>query len=257
MKEQKFCFLPDIHYGFETGVDRRRTPIHSTRCLDLVGSFLGDFKPDVLIFGGDSLDLGAISHHNRTRKRSIEALRIQEDAREFARKVLLPFEAAADATDRRFLIGNHERFLQDVVEDYPGLEGVLSVESLLPLYSYDVIPLGGFTRLGKLFFCHGDQLKGGQNHAKATVTTYNRSLRYGHFHTFQAATRTDPLDVTDFHTAISVPALCDRGPGYGRGAANAWINGFCWGHVHPDGSFSDHITILPQRGKVTINGKKY
>lgn len=249
-----FLALWDIHWGFERR-NRKKVPIHDPRSLAAVAEFARIFKPEILVWGGDILDCGAISHHNQKKKLSVEDLRLAEDAQglqEYMGKI----RSSGKVAQEYYLLGNHEDWLQDLVEQYPALEGILDIRQILSLPpSVKCVDQGGSLQLGKLVFLHGDQLKGGEYVAKRAVETYARNVRFGHFHTFQVATRTSPLDAEDVHTAIAVPALCRRDLAYGEGAPNRHCQGFLWGWLDDKG-FSDQVTVITNRGFAAL-GKEF
>jgi hypothetical protein len=122
---------------------------------------------------------------------------------------------------------------------------------------WEVVPLGGAFNLGKLTFIHGDQLSGGEGAAKAGVISYERNLRFGHYHTFQVATKNSPLDYKHAKTGIAVPCLCKKGPSYGKGRPNRWASGFNWGFVGEKGNFTDYVTVMVDGEFIGPSGKLY
>lgn len=216
--------------------------------------FIADFKPDHVVLGGDMLDCGSISHHRRGSVGQLEGLRLLAEAKECREAIIQPLEA----TKGRLIyhIGNHENWLQDVTDELPALEGIVDIRSLLKLDKWEVIEQGKASKIGKLTFIHGDQLRGGQNPAFAAVTAYERNIRFGHFHTFQMATKSTPVDAVG-HTGIAVPCLSKKGHAYGKGAPNRHMQGFLWGYTNgPEGLFNDYVTVIVN-GKALINGKLY
>lgn len=229
------------------------------RSIEPIFRFMEDWKPTTFIFGGDQLDLGEISHWNKSRRLSMEGLRLVDSLKGFHREVMTEIEKRIPhGAVKRFHLGNHEDWLIDLVEENPALDGIVDLDHQLnlTLNGWTVMPLGKVSRLGKLFFCHGDQIKGGEHIAKAGVTQFERSIRFGHHHTYQVYTKTSALDARDVHTGISVPCLCRRDLKYGEGKPNRWVNGFLWGTIFPDGSFTDQVTIIVD-GKFSANGKTY
>jgi len=249
---QKFIALYDIHWGFERR-DRKKVPIHAPKALAAVAKFAQDFKPDHLLWGGDILDCGAISHHNRKKRLAVEDLRLAEDAAGLRDYMSAIRSTQPKGSSEYYLLGNHEDWLRDVVEEYPALAGILDIRPLLRLPpSVGVADVGGSISLGKLVFLHGDQLKGGDYAAKRAVEVYARNIRFGHFHQYQVASRCSPLDAGDVHTAVSVPCLCRRDMAYGGGAPNRWSQGFLWGYIGAAG-FSDYVSIITKRGFVALD----
>lgn len=253
---KKFVALFDVHYGFEVNSSRHKVPLHDERAISVAMQFIKDFKPDHVVLGGDILDCGGVSHHQKGRAGQLEGLRLLADAKECRKKIIAPLESQVKGR-LVYHIGNHEAWLDDVVDEIPALEGIVDVRSLLSLSDrWEVIPQGQASRLGKLVFIHGDQIKGGEHVAKAVVAHYERSVRLGHHHSFQVHTKTSAVDMNG-HTGISVPCLCKKGPRYGEGAPNRWCQGFLWGWVDgPGGLFSDYVTVIIN-GRTIINGKLY
>lgn len=220
--------------------------------------FAADFRPHGFIGGGDWLDFGSIAHHNKHKKRTIENLRIEEDLAYLGREVMAPIEDIDVDMDRWYLAGNHERFLEDLVDGEPGLADTLTVPKLLHLEErgWQWIPVGGHLDLGKLRFVHGDQLSIGTNAAKTAVDLHHKSIAFGHIHTHQQFITHSPVDARDIHIGIAVPGLATRAPAYARKHPNRWATGFLHGVIWPDGTFSHYVTIITN-GRAWINGKAY
>lgn len=250
---EKFVFLTDLHLGYErTG--GHKVPLHDRKAIDVAMGFIEDFKPNHVILGGDMLDCGSLSHHRLGQAGQLEGLRILSEAKELRDAVIAPLEKSIKGR-LIYHVGNHEDWLTQLVEKIPSLEGIIDVEPLLKLSSqWEIIPQGKSSKVGKITFVHGDTIKGGQNPALAAVTAYERNIRFGHFHTFQTATKTTPVDACG-HTGIAVPCLSKKGHAYGKGAPNKWMQGFLWGYL--DGpTYNDYVTIIVN-GKAVINGKTY
>lgn len=249
----------DVHYGKERLGSRHYRPIHNMKAIEPIFRFMEDFKPNAFVFGGDQLDLGEISHWNKSRRLSMEGLRLIDSLQGFRREILDPVDKLLplDAV-KRYHLGNHEDWLLDLIEENPALDGLLDLDQQLGLSArgWRVEPLGKVSKLGKVFFAHGDQIKGGEHVAKAAVTHFQRSIRFGHHHTYQVFTNTSALDARDTHTGVAVPCLCRRDLKYGEGKPNRWVNGFLWGTIYSDGSFTDQVTVIVD-GKFYANGKTY
>lgn len=252
----RFVFASDFHWGYE--IEHGKTkPLHNRKAIDAMLAFTQDFKPHGYIVGGDALDFGAISHWNKAKKLGLEGLRIQRDIDEFGLNVMAPIEDAGIA-DLMWIDGNHERFLKDLVEGEPGLADTLTIPKLLNLEDrgWNYIPTGGHLDIGKLRFVHGDQLGGGDAVAKAAILEHNRSIAFGHFHTHQEYVKHSPVDSTDIHVGIAVPALANRGPGFMKKRANKWANGFLFGAFFPDGTFTYYVPTIID-GRFYAHGKVY
>jgi hypothetical protein len=251
---KRFVALYDLHYGFERK-GGHRTPLHDLKALNVVMKFIKDFKPHVVILGGDMLDCAAISHHTKHKPGQTEGLRIRDDAQELSTLLIRPLERLLPKSKLVYIEGNHEKWLDDLVVDIPGLEGLIDPRTVLRLgRRWQWIPQGGAYKLGKLVFIHGDQVSGGEHAAKAATVAYEANVRFGHFHTHQTYTKTAAVDANG-HTGVCVPCLCKKGPGYGGRRPNRWIQGFQWGYVG-SGIFNDYTTVIIN-GKAYIGGKLY
>jgi UDP-2,3-diacylglucosamine pyrophosphatase LpxH len=254
---KKFIFSPDKHVGFERKKGKL-VPLHDEQAIGTLLSFAKDFKPDIWIEGGDNLDCGPVSHWLKDKHKSAEDLDLWEDCELYSKLVLEPISKLPSVSKRYWMLGNHEAWLDDVIEREPGLEAALAWPQLLPrLKQWNIVEQGNFVALGKnLRFVHGDTLRGGVNVANATAQTHKNSVRFGHFHSFQTATRYNPFDSLDINTAIMVPGLCNKNPNYLKSRANQWLKGFLYGYVQEDSTFHDSVALIIN-GKTIIGGKTY
>ncbi len=254
---ERYIFLTDVHWGYEYDKRRHKRAIHDPKALAAVLDFARDFKPDHIILGGDILDCGAISRHNKHKPGNIEGLRLGRDMAECRSALIQPLEALG-ALSYYYIIGNHEDWLNDVYIESPALEGLLDLDHSLLSSLWDIVPQGHGVELGKLYFMHGDTLKGGAEHvAKQAWLLNTRNVRFGHFHTYQVHTPKRALDADIMHTSMAIPCLCRRDPTYGDGAANAWMQGFNYGYVQRGtGYFSDYTPIITN-GMFVAEGKQY
>lgn len=249
---KRFVALWDTHFGYERR-GGHKVPLHDPRAIDAVLQFVDDFEPDHVILGGDILDCGAISHHNKNKPGATEGLRILSDAAEVRETLIEPLETTGASLT--YIKGNHEGWLDELVESQPGLEGIVDLRAILKLGKrWKVIEEGGAHTLDKMVFLHGDQVKGGQNPAKWAVDAYGRNVFFGHHHTHQAYTKVSALDLNG-HTGTAVPCLCKKGPKYGGGSPNRWMQGFLYGYT--DGkAFNAYVAIIIN-GKFFAEGKAY
>lgn len=250
---EKFIALFDLHHGYERR-NGHKVALHDSKALSVALKFAQDFQPDHVVLGGDILDCGAISHHNHGKPGAVEGFRLIGDAKELRESLIDPIEALK-AKSLTYIIGNHEDWLTDLVEKIPALEGIVGVKSILGLSKkWEIVPSGEAFRLGKLVFIHGDQIKGGQYPSKLAVEAYQRNVFFGHHHTHQAFTRVSALDLNG-HTGTAVPCLCKKGPKYGGGAPNKWMQGFVYGWF--DGtSFNSYVVVIIN-GRAIVDGKVY
>lgn len=255
---RRFAALFDAHVGWESKGGHKK-PLHDPKALDVTMQFLADFKPHDVILGGDILDCGAISHHNKGKARKTEGFRLLADAAECRRLILDPIESLLPRDGRRvYLVGNHEDWIEDLLDEQPGLEDVVSVQKLLGLGpKWEVVEQGRGIQYHKLYFVHGDTVKGGEHVAKNAVQNYERNIRFGHHHTLQKYTKTSPIDAEVAKTGMAIPCLCQKDVGYMERIPNKWVQGFEWGYVDDQGGpFEDNVAVII-RGRAVIGGKLY
>lgn len=253
---RRFAAVWDTHYGYET-VGGHKKPFHDLKAWGAVMAFLADFKPQDFFFGGDILDCGAISHHNHGQPRKTEGFRLLRDAEECVAAMIKPVEALLPRDGRRsFLEGNHEAWIEQLLDRDPALEGLVDIRKLLALDRWDVVPQGGGVSYGKLYLLHGDTVTGGEHCAKKAVLDYERNVRFGHHHTYQTFTKTSPIDTKLPKTGIAVPCLCTKDVGYNRRRPNRWVQGLLWGYMTEHGPFADYVSVIVN-GTMIANGKVY
>ena len=263
LRMKKFLALFDLHVGKEY-IDTKGKLVlqdtHNERAIKAVLEFSKDFKPDVLILGGDQINAGPCSHWNHGKPRLVEGFRIKDEMDRLDELVLTPFEKTLAKKNRKiFLIGNHEVWIRDFVNENPGVEGLVEPENYLSLTKrkYEIYSQGEIATVGKLNFVHGDVVlgRGGANPATKLVMAYQRNIRAGHLHTYSAAVLESPVDRQDYHTGVVVPSLSTRCPAFIKYNPNKFINGFLYGYFWSDG-FSDEVVIV-NKNEFVVGGKKY
>jgi hypothetical protein len=249
-----FVALFDAHVGWENIGNKKRRPIHNRRAISAALEFIQYVKPTHGVLGGDQLDCSSVSHWNKNKRRAAEGLRLGEDITEFNNILRSPLEEIIKGR-KIWLNGNHERFILDLLDDYAGLEDILDIRKLCALDTWEWYENGALARIGKLWFAHGDNLRG-KHVAMAAVEMYQRNIRVGHNHTYQAHTMISPIDVQDLKTGISVPCLANRGPNYGNNAPNRWANGLLYGEFDERGNFADSVLMFTDNA-FRYNGKVF
>ncbi len=244
-----YLICNDIHY-----------PVHDRPSIAAVLDFARKNDIHGFIFNGDQLDLAEVSHHTKGKSihRPKGALKANLDG--FVREILEPLDKAlGPKCERVWIHGNHERFiLQDMLEEQPELEGMLSLDEALGLKrrGYKVVGLGGHTRIGHLYVLHGDTVGGGANPAKKAVDTWCQSVVIGHHHTLQSFTKASPAHEGKRWTGTVLPCLSTTNPGYARGRANTHLHGFGIVELMPGGNFNLFPVVIND-GKFAYGGKVY
>ena len=266
-KSTKFLALFDLHFGYEWGWKagvRKILPAFAKDAIQAVMDFAKDFRPTAVILGGDQLNFGPISHWNRGLPRITEGLRLKEEMDELDEVVLKPLDKIVGKGLKYWMDGNHEVWMRRFVDENPGLEGLVEPSAYLRLKQrgWQLFSQGEVSRLGKLYFVHGDVLFGRRsystvNPARLLVNTFHRNIRAGHLHTYSVATEISPADRYDYHTGIVVPSLSSRTPYYVHYNPTNHMHGFLCGVVYPDGFFTDQVVVVNRGSFYSMEGKKY
>ena len=237
---KKIVALYDIHYPYNIN-------------LKPVIEFIKDFKPDTVILGGDSLDLAYLSHWNELSPGKWQGSDLLRDYEEFG-KILDTIRPMCK--DMFFIMGNHEKWVTDFGNKFPTLKGIIDIAKGLKFKERNIktISFGNFVKIGHLFFMHGASVTG--FHSKKMVGDWQRCVRYGHVHDFQAYSLISPIDTHKVYNAISCGCLCKRNPEYLHNRPNKWQHGFYYAIVDKQGNFTDSFVPII-RNKFYYNDKEY
>lgn len=222
-------------------------------------------KIDGFIFGGDQFDNETISHHTKGKLLYRITGGFKNDERGFERDVLTPLEADLPKNCTKvYIIGNHERFEHDFVEEHPELQGVLSHAENLRLVErgWEVIPLGHSYKLGALDVIHGEVLTGIGNQAgafpsKKAIELYGGNVLAGHTHSPQSYTKVSPVNHRKKFQATIAPILGNTNPNYLRNRPTAWVPGFCIVELHEDKRNFNLYSVIVIDGKFSFAGTEY
>ncbi len=241
---QKFIISPDKHIGFEKK-HGKLVPLHDEKAIEAHLKFTQYFKPDIYIEGGDNLDCGPVSHWLKHKKAAISDLDLTKDCQIYTDQILKPLNQMLPKGCKKYWHkGNHEEWLNDAVEENPGLKSTLAIGNLLNLKGWNIMEQGESTKIGHLHFVHGDTLPNCKNIASAAVERYNCSICFGHFHTHQTFVKHTMLNSAQPMMATAIPALCNRNPNYAENRPNQWVKGFAFGYVQPNGDYSLYVPII-------------
>ena len=219
----------------------------------LFKEFLRDFKPDILVDGGDHLDLPYISSFNKDKLLLLEGKRLKKDFD------LLNEELAElkGLTGERFLFlqGNHEERLERAVQKQPLLEGMVDLEANADFESLGIeyYPLNKQpVKIGKLHFMHGTRT--GKYSANQHLMQYMGNVVFGHVHRFQSHYHGIPLR-NDEMGANAVGCLCGKWPEWAKSPMH-WQNGFAVIYFDEKGYFNFYPVIMTKK-RFIFNGRVY
>lgn len=214
--------------------------------------FVTDFKPDILIDGGDHLDLSYISSFNREKLLLLEGKRLKKDFDNLTTEL----RQLRDTTKRMlYLEGNHEERLRRAIEKQPLLQGMAELETNVDFSALDIeyYPVGKQpVKIGKLHFLHGVYTN--EHHAKKHLTKYMGNVTYGHIHKFQSYYQGVPLR-DDEMGANSIGCLCDKNPAWLKGPGH-WQNGFAVIYFDDRGYYNFYPVIMIKK-RFIFEGREY
>jgi predicted phosphodiesterase len=239
----KVIYLPDVHL-------EANKEIH--KALKVALNFIENITPEIVIWGGDFLEMGSLSKWNDGKPLLMEGNRYIEDCK-LGRSIL---EKVSDYCERQiYLEGNHEDWLNKYLERHPELVGKLDLRIDLGLNELGIefIPVNKVFSIGKLSFIHGWHTN--KYHTASTLDRYQDNIFYGHTHDHQSIVRINWATQIP-HIGMSLGCLCSKNPHFLRNKPNSWINGFGFFEVRGDGFFTPYFIPIID-GVFTYGGVTY
>lgn len=236
---QKNLILCDTHAPFE-----------NKRAFAAVCEYSLVYKPNRIIHLGDVGDYQSVSHWLKNKKLTLEGLNIEDDLF-YATELLKTIGETSPDAEKIVLLGNHEKWVYDYIEEHPELRKTIDLQLQYKLAGFTCKPFNELYKIGKLYVTHG--LYTNLYHAAKTVNSLSASCMYGHTHDDQKHT-VSFLDGEK--SAQAIGCLCDLNPVYLQNRPKRWVNGFATVDVLPNGQFfPDFIKIID--GKFCRMGKIY
>ena len=232
-------------------------PHYDEAAVSAYCDFLSYYKPHGLVNLGDFLENESVAPWEPSSAKPRRFVPEIKNARELLGRI---GEAAGPQCKyKRFLIGNHEYWLQqylnlkipEMFDDIEELGVALNVESLLQLkkFGYDVIPVNEILALGDLNFIHGYYT--GTNHAKKHLDVFGVNIMYGHVHDVQSFSG---VSVKGIHEAISIGCLRTLNAPFLKGKPTNWSHSFAIVEYKIDGTYTRYVPIMIN-GKFSFMGK--
>ena len=255
IKETKLAANKDKGFKTYLVVTDIHVPHQNVPAVKSILKLMDDIKFDGLVNMGDFLDCGCISHWNKTRHKTVEGQRLKADFIN-ANSLLDEFDKRLPkGAEKYYLCGNHELWLNDIVEEYPALDGLLDLQSALFLEKrgYKFTKYNDFIELGRLHLTHG--MYATTNSVKKHIDELKVNVMFGHTHTI--AEQLSPSAARSIALAgYNVGCLCDLAPEYAKNRANSWSHGLAIVYLWPNNYFEvDNHRIL--EGRFIFNGKIY
>ena len=257
---KKLLEISDAHIGYELkrqGDKLVKRRAYDTKALAATLEFARDFKPDIVLLGGDNHNMGFISRHQLGKPRLIEGLRAIDEYKLGDTELFQPLEALG-AKEYIYLKGNHEYWVDVFLEQNPTVEGLIEPENYLNLAErgWEIINYGHLKKLGKLYFGHGENIRAQTKYVAAkAVESYGRNIVLGDKHTAQMFVSIAMADM-DPHVGYVCPTMQRMDPDYTNNSPTRQVNGFIYGYIADNGNFNLYPVIIT-KGKFIVNGKEY
>lgn len=239
-------------------------PRHDRQTVQAMLGLMRDIRPQGFIFGGDQFDNAEISHHNACKPLYQERGSYKRNTLRFDAEVLRPIEAIMATGEKVWIIGNHDDWERQFIEQHPELEGWMERPGALGLEQrgWEIVPLGHAKRLGQLNVIHGEILTGVGNQAgmypsRKAVELYGGNVLAGHTHSPQSFTKISPVEQRKKHMAWIAPILGATNPDYLRNRPTAWLTGFTVVEVYSTSGFFNLYPIIVLNGRCSYGGRVY
>jgi len=250
--------LPDFHH-----------PYNDKKALNPILSLIKEKNPDEVLIMGDAIDMACVNRFEleKMNLRHFEGRRIKQEYENFNEEILIPIENNISQKCKKiYLQGNHEVWIDRIIDQNPFLEGLLELEKVLDLKSrgWEWVPyitkknngenVRGEYKLGKLTCIHGEYTN--QFHTLKTINSFDGSVVAGHTHDVQSCTKVLNNKKCDY-IASSIGCLCNKSPAYMKGRPNKWVTAF--GIVYRDSVSGDFnlYTVTIKNGRFFFEGKEY
>ena len=246
-----------------SGYDLHYPKVHwpSWRCMiDLIR----DRKPSVFLFGGDQMDNSEISRHTKGKPYYRPRAAYRRNEKGFLNGILDPLEKALPSdAEKVWVVGNHDDWEFQLVEEQPELEGLIDriVSLKLKERGWHIVSIGNVYKHGKLAYLHAEWLtgignQGGTFPAKKLVENMGCSSVGGHTHAPQSFTRISPYNHTQKWMGWISPILGTTNAAFMKNRPNAWVNGFNVTEFRSDGNYN-HFPIVVSNNQCSYGGEIY
>lgn len=241
---KKYIIVGDIH-----------VPEQDNASINSVLKLMNDIKFDGIINIGDYLNLSCISHWNQTKHKTLEGQRLKKDYID-GNSLLDEFDKRLPKNaEKHFFMGNHEDWVNQLIETYPALDGLFDIESGLKLTErgYKVYPYNEIVQFGRLSITHG--IYCGSNPAKTHATKLLTNVLVGHTHSPEMCLIHSPAKEVSVVGYVN-GCLCHMAPDYMKSKPSNWATGVAILYLFPNGWFDVNL-IRIVKGRFVYNNKLY
>lgn len=249
--------------------DSHATPSHNNDRFSLLGKFIIDRKPDVIVDIGDHADMPSLSSYDKGKK-SFEGRRYKKDIAAVKESLDFMFKPILEYNERQarnhkerykpelhLTLGNHEHRINRVCELHPELDGTLNTDDLgYAEYGFTVHPYTKPVFIDGIAYCHhfssgvmGRPISG-EHPAHALITKMHMSCVQGHSHIRDFCERTG----ADGRRVQGLVVGCyldeDQWEDYAGEANNMWWKGLIMLHNVENGEFEPEFINVKQLRKL-------
>ena len=161
------------------------TDYHDRNVLDIQEQIVKDYKPDIFTCLGDITENKAINHHEFAK---FGSMRVEKKIlKESSSTNYLLTKMSKWAKRRILLLGNHERFYQDLIDKLPQFAEILDFNFISGIQDLgiEVIDLKQMKKIANMNLTHGNMQMYGQKGGMfldKLFRTYGRNTIVGHTH---------------------------------------------------------------------------
>jgi predicted phosphodiesterase len=241
-KFSRVAFISDTHL-----------PFHNRVAVRVVLDFLADYRPDLVILGGDIYDFLEASDFDKSPGRITTLQDEFDQGQDFIKAI----DQLCPQVD--FLIGNHEDRLSRLIARNPALFKLRSLDferaAGLPDH-WRIHPSQTHFKLGKLTVLHGDikGIKAAVHPARTLFQKLKRSCLFGHFHRF--GTHFDTNYDGEVRGGFANGHLSDVSRVTSWVTCPDWQEGFSTISLCEDGGFAVQQRLVVN-GRLIAEGKEY
>jgi hypothetical protein len=276
--------IGDLQFGYRRHLDGTLEPLHDERAVDVSLQVIKDQQPNVIILGGDELDMPELSKYPHDSRHFVDTFQTSIDG---LHKLLA--QLRADNPNARIinLPSNHtERLSKFMIKNAMPLFGIrranrpedfaaMSYPNLLRLEELDIEYQGGYPAHiqpinDRLVTIHGDRSNARGSTASMYLNYFERSVMFHHTHRQESLTRTTQMG--RYITAFSFGALTSNGgavPSHGSAVDERdrvvpvsmnWQNGMGFVEYREgDYPFQQHPILIDPKDnyEIKFDGKVY
>ena len=220
---------------------------HDPKILDIQSQIVSDYKPNNYVNLGDLSNNESINHHIFKKNNSHRLNKSLLDESYVTHVILNKMSKWADKS--YLIMGNHERFSKDLINQYPQFKELLDFEFIngLTNSNIEITKLNQLKKLFGIIYLHGDMMmynQTGSNVLDKILRTYGRNTVIGHCH--YSSCRGDCY-------TVGLSGMMDQK--YNEVEASAWNQGFAIANTFEDVSFITNLCVANY--KILINDKIY